>query len=72
MTELTLHLDDAIVAQLRTRAQREGIEVDVLVEREVVRIAVSDPFAFFGSGESDQLRGATLRQHLVDEEFGTR
>ncbi len=72
MTELTLHLDDAVAEQLRSRAKREGIEVDALVAREVVRIAAGDPFGFFGSGSSGELRGADLRRQLDEEGFGTR
>jgi hypothetical protein len=72
MTELTLHLDDAVAERLRSRAQREGIAIDELVEREVARIASGDPFGFFSTGSSDDLRGADFRRQLEQEGFGTR
>jgi hypothetical protein len=72
MTEITLHLEDSVVAQLSALAEREGIHVDLLVEREITRMALGDPFGFFESGSSDDLRGADVK-HLLDvERFGSR
>ncbi len=72
MTEITIHLDDTVVAQLTARAEREGIEVDSLVEREIMRIAAGDPFAFFESGSADDLRGADVKRLLDVDRFGSR
>jgi hypothetical protein len=72
MTEITLHLDDEVLAQLAARAEREGIAIDSLVEREITRIATGDPFGFFGSGSSDDLRGADVKRLLDVERFGSR
>jgi hypothetical protein len=65
MTEITLHLGDSVVAQLSALAEREGIHVDLLVEREITRMALGDPFGFFESGSSDDLRGADVRRCLT-------
>lgn len=72
MTEITLHLDDSVVAQLSALADREGIQVDHFVEREITRMASLDPFGFFESGSSDDLRGADLKRLLDVERFGSR
>jgi hypothetical protein len=70
MTEITLHLDDSVVARLPALAEREGIHVDLLVEPGITRMALGDPFGFFERGNSDDLRGADVK-HLLDvEQFG--
>jgi hypothetical protein len=72
MTEITLHLEDSVVAQLSALAEREGIQVDFLVEREISRIASGDHFGFFESGSSDDLRGTNVKRLLDVERFGSR
>lgn len=70
MTQVTLTLDDDTAARLEVRAQREGLSVAALIEREALRIAADDPFAFFGSGSSDKLRGKSTKAQLSEAGFG--
>lgn len=72
MTEITVRLADEILVRLRSRADREGVSVAELIEREAARLAEQDPFAFFGSGASDDLRGASVRTQLGEAGFGER
>ena len=72
MTEITVRLDDGILARLHVRAGREGVSVAELIEREASRLAEQDPFAFFGAGSSDELRGTSYRTQLGEAGFGER
>ena len=72
MTEITVRLADEILARLRVRADREGVSIVELIEREAARLADQDPFAFFEIGSSDDLRGAEFRAQLGEAGFGDR
>ena len=72
MTQVTVSLDDDTAARLEVRAQREGLSVAGLIEREALRIAGQDPFGFFGSGSSDELRGGNMKAQLSEAGFGEK
>ena len=72
MTEITVRLADEILERLRARAEREGVAIGELIEREAARLADEDLFAFFESGSSDDLRGAKFRAQLGEAGFGDR
>jgi hypothetical protein len=71
MTSLTIVLDDEAAAQLRRRAEREGVTPAVLAARLVEKMAASpDPFDFVGSFESDVLGARDTDAFLRERGFG--
>ena len=72
MTQVTLTLDDDTAARLEIRAQRDGLSVTALIEREAIRIAEQDPFGFFGVGSSNDLRGRSIKNQLDELGFGEK
>lgn len=70
MTEITLVLEDSLALKLESQAEKQGLSVSQLLEREVARIAKQDPFGFFDSGTSNELRGTEIKQQLHETNFG--
>lgn len=71
VTSLTIVLGDEAAAQLRRRAEREGVTPAVLAARLVEKMAASpDPFDFVGSFESDVLGARDTDAFLRERGFG--
>jgi hypothetical protein len=57
----------------RKFSTNEGAEtIQEVLEREAKKADGRGPFAFFGIGNSDELRGADLKRQLADEGFGKK
>lgn len=70
MTELTIHLDDDVAAELHRRAQRHGVDDSALAGQSLAQVLREpDPYGFFGSGRSDS-RMSERVDELLAEGFG--
>lgn len=61
---------DDLAARLARRARRDGVPEEDLVEQALRGFLDQDPYEFFDSGSSDQLRGDRVDYRLEQTGFG--
>jgi hypothetical protein len=69
MTEVHVDLDEATLARLRRRAERDGVSPEDLAKDAVLRLLAQDPYEFVAAGASSRLRGRDTDEQLA-EGFG--
>lgn len=69
MTAVHVDLDEATLARLRERAERDGVSPESLAKDAVMRLLAQDPYEFVGAGASTRLRGRDADARLA-EGFG--
>lgn len=66
MDAVVVDLDDSEAVRLRELSERVGVPVEVLARRAVTALLRDEAYEFFGSGESDELRGDRVDELLED------
>jgi hypothetical protein len=69
MTAVHVDLDEATLARLRRRAERDGVSPEDLAKDAVLRLLAQDPYEFVAAGASSRLRGRDADEQLA-EGFG--